>query len=144
MWPLNPTPPPCQKRKWLQEARQEHPCVVGRKCWVGAASQDSGKAVGSCWVWGTMHSHCVGLSFRTSVHYLLGDLLACSPEFCSSRIQDPSIRPRNTISNSTYSILSTNSLTLSFQANIISSQHFFLSCLSPRTCSSHFPSTPLK
>lgn len=138
------------KRKWLREARQEHPCAVGRKCWVWAVPGLPRRAWGRQWaavcsVGGqTMCSHCVGLPLRTSVHCLLWDLLTCSPEFCSSHIQDPSVRGRNTISNSTYSILSTTSLALPFQANIVSSQRCFPTRLPPRTCSSHFPSTPQK
>lgn len=53
---------------------------------------------------------------------------------------DPSFRGRNMISNSTSGILSMTSLALSFQTNIISSQHCFPSHLPPRT---RFPIFPL-
>lgn len=116
---------------------------------------------GLCWglagMWGRQSAPISGVgSGRPNTHAVLVFhvrlvFAASSGIFCPAVLSsvlalfaDPSFRGRNTISNSNSGILSMTSLALSFQANIIFSQHCFPSHLPPRTHSSLFPSTLLK
>lgn len=143
------------KSKWLQEAWQDHPCVVGRKCflqegsrlhWGCLAGAQRKQWAGVCGVeCGWPYAHTV-LAFH------LGPLFTASsgifwPTVLSSAVPTSRTLPLKVdiqLLIAFHSILSTTSLAFSFQANIVSFQHHFPSCLPPRTCFSHFPSTPLK
>lgn len=90
------------KSTQLQEAWEEHPCAVGRRCRaVPQALRKAGGCCSCCWVWVTRCLHCVGFPLGTSGHCLLCDCLTCSPEFTRSHIHDYFLRGKNIISNST-------------------------------------------
>lgn len=147
--PLKPTPPPCQKENGYRRLDRNISVswegnAGSRLCWGCLAGAQGRQWAAACGVGcGWPRAHTV-LVFHLGRLFTAFSGIFCCPEFCSLHIRDPSFRGRNTISNSTYSILSTTSLELSFQANIISSQHCFPSHFSLRTCSYHFASTALE
>lgn len=138
--PLKATPPLCQKAPNYRRLDRNIPVL-----WAGNAGlphKARGRqgaavpAVGCGWpcAYTVLVFHLEPLIAAPCDHF------TCCPEFTSSHSQDPFFRGRNTISNSTWSILSCHVL----PSRQPSSPPSFPSLLPLRTCSSHLPSSPLK